>query len=255
MLISALVVALGVAASSPSAVCARGVSRSVRPTNALALTLRATPESLPDHRRAPPTAKTGLRPSLRWNTSTVYGQVFELVRVDGKRGAALLRGHRRVVLIWWRDDAGCNLAPPNPAVRPDAGDLFMLARLRALGARHESSWEAQVADLRREDGWIRGMPTFDVSRGAWTYSPSERRPINLPPTVQGVLTIEEYRDFFSHLQVAASTHEEMKASWRRLLNWAEADPRRWTLYPANGELCVAVANLEARAAWRHRCPP
>jgi hypothetical protein len=52
----------------------------------------------------------------------------------------------------------------------------------------------------------------------------------------GDLTVAEYREFFAHLPLSGDTRAEMAARRRRLFRWADADPRRWSLYPAAFEL-------------------
>jgi hypothetical protein len=241
-------VALAASFYSPVPGCSIVIARSVRPSGTLQMTLRATPEMMPDRRRVAPLPSASDRRWISpWDTATVFGQVFELVQVEVSPRAARLRGHQRVVLVWWTHGPGCQRMPPLPRPRQNVDELFLLVRPEA--------WDGAAANLRPDSLWIGGLPTFDLSAGAWTYSPQEPRPTNLDPSVQGVLTILEYRDYFAHLPLAGSSREAREASWRRLLEWAEADPRRWTLYPPAPELCAAVVNLQASAAWSHRCPP
>jgi hypothetical protein len=136
--------------------------------------------------------------------------------------------------------------PPVPTPQPNVDELFLLFRSDTGGRA--------AANLRPDSLWIGRLPTFDVNPGTWTYSPLERRPTNLSPSVQGALTITEYRDYFAHLPREDASYEQTKASWRSLLKWAEADPRRRTLYPVAMELCAARVNLEAAEGRNYNCP-
>jgi hypothetical protein len=249
-MITTLAVAFALAAHNPPPACSRLRTRTVRPSRVLELTLRATPDSMPDVLQG----AAAMIERVPWDTAAVHGQVFEVVRVEGGPGADQIRGHRRAVLIWWRDSLACQRMAPQPAVRENVNDLFLLARPVGSPVGDGTFMDAAVADLRPASQWIAGMPTFDVTPRAWTYSPTEPRPVNLPPTVQGALTISEYRDFFAHVPTTGTSPEARQATWRRMLSWADADPRRWTLYPAAGELCAALVNTGATNASAQRCP-
>jgi hypothetical protein len=249
-----LALAWAIATPDAPTICSPMQQRSLRPRAVLELLLRATPDSLPDGNR--PTASAGEtdhQVRLAWDTVSVYAQVFELVRVDGDLGPLRLRRYRRVALVWWRLGQSCQRVTPKPAVQSDIDELFLLARPVGNGFADTAAFVAIVADLRPESQWIQRMPTFDISDGSWLYSPRHRRPVNLPNTIQGALTVAEYRDFFAHLPIAGTSYDEMSASWRGLLRWGEAEPRRWALYPAALELCAAERNLGDSTRSRGRC--
>jgi hypothetical protein len=245
--------AVAVDAPALSPLCGRGVSQSFRPRDVLQLSVRATPDSLPDPRRevADP-AYTGYGARVSWDTAAVYGQLFALGHVDGTLGGVRWRDHTHVVLIWWRDGVQCQRITPRPAVRRDVEDLFLLAR--PAGSQWAGSELIHIATLRPPRDWVQGIPTIDVTGGSWMYSPQQRRPVNLPPGVQGGLSLPEYRDFFAHLPQSPGTYEDQRAARNRLLIWGDAVPRRWTLFPAAGELCAAAMGVRADDVTRRRCP-
>jgi hypothetical protein len=243
-----------IAAPDSETVCSLVQQRGIRPRGIVELTLRATPDSLRDGNRPGVTdGQVGHRARLTWDTAAVYAQVFELLRAEGDLGPLQPRRYQRVALVWWRSGQQCQRVTPQPAVRPGVDELFLLAR-RVGSSVPDTGWfDAVYTDLRPESQWIQGMPTFDISDGSWMYSPRYRRPANLPKAIQGDLTVAEYRDFFAHLPVAGASYEEQLASWRGLLRWGEADPRRWTLYPAALALCGAERNLGDSTRSRGRC--
>jgi hypothetical protein len=91
------------------------------------------------------------------------------------------------------------------------------------------------------------MPTLDVTAGSLMHSPNGPRPANAPVTaMQRALSVPEYREFFALLPVYGESYEQNLESWRQLLRWAAADPRRWSLYPASIALCLAQVNTGVR---------
>ncbi|MDF2774150.1 MAG: hypothetical protein K0S86_3647 [Geminicoccaceae bacterium] len=245
-----------IAAPDSATRCSLFQQRSMRPRGIVELTLRATRDSVRDgYRPAAGANETRHRARLAWDTAAIYAQVFELVRAEGDLGSLQPRRGRRVALVWWRSGQQCQRITPEPAVRSDVDDLFLLAR-RADSSVPDTGWfDAVYTDLRPERQWIQGMPTFDISEGAWMYSPRYRRPVNLPRPIRGDLTVAEYGDFFAHLPVAGASHDEQMARWRGVLRWGEADPRRWTLYPAALALCAAERMVGDITRWRERCEP
>jgi hypothetical protein len=138
-------------------------------------------------------------------------------------------------------------------VKTEITDLFLPARRFEYSVRDTALFDAIVADLRPVREWIQGMPTFDVSDGSWLYAPRYRRPVNVPKRITEDMTVVEYRDYFHHLPVLGATRPEQETSWRALVRWADADPRRWTLYPAALELCGSLFSLSDTTQSREHC--
>ena len=244
---------LAVVVAREEALCSLIQSRGARPLNAIELSLRATTDSLLEiGGTAAAISETGHRQRQPRDVEPVYAQVFQVDRIDGDREAFRSREFRRVAVLWWRLGMHCQRVSPKPAVRSDVRELFLPALQMARRDSLNETFGAFVADLRPESQWIGGMPTFDVTDGGWTYSPSERAPVNLPPA-QGTVTISEYRDLFAHLPIIGASYNNWQLSWRALLRWGDADARRWTLYPAGSLLCNAAASLGDSTLARERC--
>jgi hypothetical protein len=242
-----------VVAGQGESFCSLMQFRGMRPRNAVELSLRATTDSLPElNRIAGNTNETGYRQRLSWDTATVYAQVFQVDRVDGNRDAFRSREFRRVAVVWWRLGLQCQRVSPKPAVRRDVPELFLPAFQIDRRDSIRENLGASFAELRPEGQWIGGIPTLDIVAGAWTYSPDERRPENLPPT-QGALTISEFRDLFERLPIVGASYSESQLRWHAMLRWGDADARRWTRYPAAQFLCNAVTNLGDTTLAQGRC--
>jgi hypothetical protein len=254
--VALLVLALSWAAAETGseAPCSLFQQRGRRPHGIMALTLRATPDSVRDDH--PPVAnerEVGHRTREFSDTAEVYAQVFELLTAEGDLGPLQARPNQRIALVWWRLGHSCQRVTPRPAVQRDVDELFLIARGVGTSVVDTSWFEVVYTDLRPETQWIQGMPTFDVGDASWTYSPRYRRPVNIPNTVRGDLTVPEYRDYFAYLPSAGASYEETVASQQRLLRWGDADPRRWRLFPAATSLCAAERAVRDMAQWHAHC--
>jgi hypothetical protein len=252
MMLSVLLSGFVVSAHNAPPPCSLIISQSMRPAMALELTLRATPDSVRDPVPADSNA-TGHRTRVSWDTAAVYAQVFSVVQIGGDTTPLSSRGPSRVAVVWWNLGVQCQRTRPQPAVQPALRDLFLVAQPR--DRRHVLNERARIilSDLRPESEWIEGMPTFDVTQGAWIYSPEFPRPVNLPATTTGSLSVAEYREMYGRLPGVSLSIDYSARPWQELVHWGAADPRRWNLYPASTMLCLAAHNAGDTATYRIRC--
>ena len=163
-------------------------------------------------------------PGLRLDPTWVpYGQVVEVARVGGPGADSLervfaRRGSRRVVVVPWAHTSSCETSPWNHAS----------ARFAPVG--REALW---TAELRPEEGWTDGMPTFDawVARfQPYPYGPGLTRGTYGAPRAEW-LSAAEYFELYGTLPV-----------WRRgetlrrtpeLRKWREDHPELATRHPAS----------------------
>jgi hypothetical protein len=201
--------------------CSIALNRFFRPKNPSYLIVRATTDSISDgayhfgddgFSRLP----SSLAPSK------VYAQVFHVISAHGP-GAAAVRGHSQVALVWWRLGASCQRWVPRAALKVESGDAFVLKQPRP-----------------RSD-WIEDMPTFDIEVADWVYAPALARRYLAQTGAVREMTVPEFLRLFSLLptEAGARNPEPLK----RLLAWGAQDSTRWLLDPARLALCSAHAML------------
>ncbi len=152
--------------------------------------------------------------------TTVYGQIFDVVRMEGA-GADALKGQQRAVLVWWRRGMQCQRFFPASALFIRSGEVVV------------------VRDARPPSEWIAGMPTFDMLEMSGDLYPTR---VDLIRGVQDTvprLSLAEFIDMHRQLPTPAEKDADYQNAGARLLRWGDADERRWRTAPSRGLLCEA----------------
>ncbi|MBY0491335.1 MAG: hypothetical protein K2R93_15940 [Gemmatimonadaceae bacterium] len=150
-----------------------------------------------------------------------YGQVFDLVRVDGATTPAV-GAAPRVVLVWWGLTASCERVRDTAWTPVPTGEALV------------------VAQPRPEGQWIQGMPTFDILLNE-LYIPA-RAQQQFPRSTP--LGIGEYWPLFAMVPAAELSPADARPYWERVLAWGRANPTRASRTPARQLLCHAKDRLE-----------
>lgn len=167
-----------------------------------------------------PNSRFWWKEKLKWQAERVrdlfrpslpYGQIVRVERMggtgDARVRAALARSGGEAVLVFWALRANCGTA---------------LSRWRKPRLT-EPQRVFTVAWLRRENGWVDGRPTFDVSAGEFPYRDQVPWPDHARRRVRGI-RVTEYWSLYETLPARAALLRDTAAALAPLREWVRAHP-------------------------------
>ena len=160
---------------------------------------------------------------------SIHGQLVSADRIGGPAASGLPSGVTQVVVVPWDYDPGCRPLPWGRSAR------FVAPGTRGL----------YVAELRAQEHWAGGIPTFDLHNpGHLPYTATTRIVgMGADTTVASLLSPDQVFDFYQALPTRGQVEQERWQALGPLRAWVRAHPDQAERAPAERLLWRVLHSL------------